>query len=261
MQLEAEKHAARKAKTTRMENESRINQPEQVIDEEWILARHKLDKLRIMLEDAKRSVKYLNDTAEQLSNSNRRVAEELQKSQDELSILNKFLPGAPHDELSKKQVGISRPDLTVLEVQTNQVDIVLNVGKLKAKSIKSSLDTLKNKISEMPDLVQKASESAEQTKYELENSENALRQSQELKAELFSRKVFAEEEAKLLQERIQQQQELLQSILDQTNEAQKQIEKQKTIMQMNEEMQSLKTMNFDKFTATIANLMNIKKKI
>ena len=260
-QLESEKNISRKAKTARMENEARLNQPEQVIDEDWILARHKLDKLRIMLEDAKRSVKFLNDTAEQLANSNKRVAEDLAKSQDELALLEKYLPGAPHDDLVNKRDGISRFDLTVLEAQVNSLDVVLTAKKLKTKSIKSSLDTIKNKLAELPDTVKKAGQEADQTKFELENSENELKQSQELKAELYSRKVFAEEEAKLLQERIIKQKELLESIQKQTEEAERRIEKQKTIMQMNEEMQSLKTMNFDKFTSTIANLMNIKKRI
>ena len=261
LQQEAEKHSSRKAQSLRMEHEARINQPEQVIDEEWILARHKLDKLRLMLEDAKRSVKYLNDTAEQLANSNRRVADDLARSQDELAYFSKFLPGANHDELKNKTDGVSRYDLTVLEAQTNSADILLNVGKMKTKSIKSSLDSLKNKLAELPELVKKATESAEQTKYELENSENTLKQSQELKAELYSRKVFAEEEEKLLKERIIQQQNELESIQRQTEEAKNQIEKQRAIMQMNEEMQNLKTMNFDKFTSTISNLMKMKKQL
>ena len=112
-----------------------------------------------------------------------------------------------------------------------------------------------------PELVKKANESAEQTKFELENSENTLLQSQELKAELYSRKVFAEEEEKLLKERILQQQNELESIQNHTEEAKNQIQKQKAIMQMNEEMQNLKTMNFDKFTSTISNLMKMKKQI
>lgn len=260
-QLEMEKHSSRKAKSMQLQHESRINQPEQVIDEEWILARHKLDKLRLMLEDAKRSVKYLNDTAEQLSNSNRRVAEDLQKSQDELMLLSKYLPGANHEELNKKSDGVSRFDLTVLETHTNSLDLILNVGKMKTKSIKSCLDSLKSKYTELLEIVKKSNENAEQTKFELENSENALAQSQELKAELYARKVFADEEVKLLKERLIEQQNHLESIQKQTEEAKAQIDKQKAIMKMNEEMQSLKAMNFDKFTSTISNVMNMKRKI
>ena len=60
-------------------------------------------------------------------------------------------------------------------------------------------------------------------------------------------------------ERIEQQKAELAAIHKDTEDARDQLQKQKTIMLLNEEMQHLKTMNFDKFTSTISNLMSIKK--
>lgn len=259
--LEKENRANRRATSLRQENEAKLNKPRQEIDDEWILARHRMDKLRIMLEDAKHSVKHLSDTADQLALSNRKATEELSATSDEMKIYQKFLPGSGHDELGKKTEGISRTDLTVLESQKELTEQVLSVGRMKTKAIKSTLEALRNKVAEVPNLVRKAEQEAEQTKIERENAESALTLSHQLRAELLSQKSFSEQELTLLRGRVEEQRQLLDDILKKTEEANNELEKQKTIIQMNEEMQNLKTMNFDRFTSTISNLMAIHNKM
>jgi hypothetical protein len=51
------------------EMDIRANRPRWAIHDDWVLGRHMMDKLRIMLDDAKRSVKFLTDTAEGLAGS------------------------------------------------------------------------------------------------------------------------------------------------------------------------------------------------
>jgi hypothetical protein len=46
-----------------------------------------------------------------------------------------------------------------------------------------------------------------------------------------------------------------------TDEAKEQLHRQKMIMRLNEEMQNLRTMNFDRFTSTITSLMDIRNRM
>jgi hypothetical protein len=256
-----ETRAIRRAESVRQETELRVNRPQQVIDDDWVLARHTMDKLRIMLEDAKRSVKFLNDTAEQLANSNRRVHDELGVAKDELARLRKFQPTATHCEPSKKTDGVSRGDLTVLEIHRDAEEVVLMTARIKTQALKSSLEKLRAKVNEMPELEKEHEEQLEQAKIERENAEKAYDQAVELRAELLARKLFAEQEAQLLQERVQKQVDILERIKLDTQEAHETLEKQKMAMRLNEEMQNLKTMNFDRFATTIANVMQLKSRM
>jgi chromosome segregation ATPase len=232
-----------------------------VIDDDWVLTRHTMDKLRIMLEDAKRSVKFLNETAEQLANSNRRVSEELTAANEELGRLRKYFPGAPHEDPSKKTDGVGQADYTTLEIQRDYGEIFLGSARTKAQSLKSSLDTMRSKISEMEDVAKEQERELEQAKIERENAEKAIEKAVELRGELQARKLFAEQEDALLAERTQQQMELLAQIKSATDEAKEQLHRQKMIMRLNDEMQNLRTMNFDRFTSTITSLMDIRSRM
>jgi DNA repair exonuclease SbcCD ATPase subunit len=258
---ELEARAVRRAESVRQETELRINRPQQQIDDDWVLARHTMDKLRIMLEDAKRSVKFLNDTAEQLANSNRRVHDEVGAAKDEIARLHKFLPSATHVEPSKKSEGVSRTDLTALEIHKDAGELVLTTARIKTQALKSSLETIRTKVAEMPEIEKEHEEQLEQAKIERENAEKAYDQAVELRAELLARKTFAEQEAWLVSERVQKQIEVLENMRQSAEDARKELEKQKMATKLNEEMQNLRTMNFERFTATIANLMDIKNRM
>ena len=257
-QKKKESVSVKKNESVRQATEVKASRAQVVIDDDWVIARHTMDKLRIMLEDAKRSIRFLTETAEQLSNSNKRVTEDISDASDELRVLAKYLPGAKHTD-QKKTDGVSRTDLTTMELQKEFNELKLNTGRMKTQAIKSSLDTLRAKMNEMPPVVKTHQQNLDQARIERENAENALRQAHELRAELLSRKQFAEQEEELLIERIEQQKAELAAIHKATEDARDQLQKQKTIMLLNEEMQHLKTMNFDKFTSTISNLMSIKK--
>lgn len=259
-QRERENRSIRKNESTKQETEVRARRTQQVIDDEWVLARHTMDKLRIMLEDAKRSVRFLNETAEQLSNSNKRVTEDLADATDELEELSKYLPNAPHTD-TKKGDGVSRTDLTVMEMQKDFGEVLLDTGRMKTQALKSSLESLRSKVAEMPALVKRQEQELEQTCIERENAENSLQQAHDLRAELLSRKTFAEQEEQLLMERIEKQRVELEKIKQETEDAKAELQKQKTTMLLNEELQNLKTMNFDRFTSTISNLMDIKSRM
>jgi chromosome segregation ATPase len=256
-----ETRAIRRAESVRQETEIRVNRPTLVIDDDWVLARHTMDKLRIMLEDAKRSVKFLNDTAEQLANSNRRVHDELGVTKDELARLRKFMPNATHVDPSKKNDGVSRGDLTSIEIHRDAGEMVLVVARIKTQALKSSLETLRTKVNEMPEAERESEEQLEQAKIERENAEKAYDQAVELRAELLARKLFAEQETQLLSERVDKQMATLEKIKRDTQEAHETLEKQKMAMRLNEELQNLKTMNFDRFAATVANVMALKNRM
>ena len=228
----------KKNESVRQATEVKANRAQVVIDDDWVIARHTMDKLRIMLEDAKRSIRFLTETAEQLSNSNKRVTEDISDASDELKVLAKYLPGAKHTD-QKMTDGVSRTDLTTMELQKEFNELKLNTGRMKTQAIKSSLDTLRAKMNEMPPVVKTHQQNLDQARIERENAENALRQAHELRAELLSRKQFAEQEEELLIERIEQQKAELAAIHKATEDARDQIQLQKTILLLNEEMQNL----------------------
>ena len=257
-QKKKEAASTKKNESVRQATEVKASRQKVVIDDDWVIARHTMDKLRIMLEDAKRSIRFLTETAEQLSNSNKRVTDDIAVASDELRVLAKYLPGAKHTE-QKKTDGVSRTDLTSMEIRKECDEVKLSTDRMKTQAVKSSLETLRTKMVEMPPVVKTHQQNVDQARIERENAENALRQAHELRAELLSRKQFAEQEEELLIQRIEQQKAELARIHEATENARTELQKQKTVMLLNEEMQHLKTMNFDKFTSTIANLMSIKR--
>jgi hypothetical protein len=78
---------------------------------------------------------------------------------------------------------------------------------------------------------------------------------------VLARRIFTEQEALLLAERVQKQMDVLEGIKRSAEEAQRELEKQRMAMKLNEEMQNLKTMNFERFKSTIANLMELKRRM
>lgn len=256
-----EERAAMRTKRVIDEQEKFLQQSPQVIDHDWVLAKHRMEKLKIIMEDAKRSIEFLKETAEKVNAGNKLTQDELAKMKAELKELNKYLPTASHDDGPKKGDGVSRGDLTVIEAQKDMHDVLLTIEKAKAKIIKSSLDKLKAKLQEMPAVLERYQDDLEQTKIERQNTEDTLNNAMQLRAELLSRIKFAEEEKALLIERIEQQKAELQRIENETEEENKKIEKQHTIMQMNEQMSKLKTMDFDRLTSTISDLIKIKQKL
>ena len=238
-----------------------VHQGEEEITHEWVLAKHKNEKLKIIMEDAKRSVAFLRETAEKINAGNKLTADELAKMKAELKDLAKYLPSAPHSDAPKKGDGVSRGDLTIIEAQKDMHDVLLTIERSKVKITKSTLDKLRTKLQEMPSVLEKYQDDLEQTKIERQNTEDTLIKTTQLRAELLSRIKFAEEEKSLLIERIEEQKKELQSIEEATQEEYRKIEKQQTIMQMNEQMTKLKTMDFDRLTSTISDLIQTKNKL
>jgi hypothetical protein len=256
-----EARAARHADLTRQETAMRANRPLQTIDDEWVLARHTMDKLRLMLEDARRSTKFLNDTADQLANSNRRVQEDVKTAEQELVELKRFTKIAATEDVMKKSDVAGRIDVSVAEMQRDFGEVLLNLARLKTQAVRGSLETLRAKAEELPELVQGHEEDAGQVRIEREIAENSVKKAQLLRAELLSRKVFAQEEEELLGRRLEEQHRVLEEVKGRTRGFVEELQRQKTIMLLNEEMQNLKTMNFDRFTSTIANVMSIRSRM
>ncbi|EAY04887.1 hypothetical protein TVAG_016590 [Trichomonas vaginalis G3] len=256
-----ELRAQRRTQTALEESGQMFEQPPPVIDHDWVMAKHKMEKLKIILEDAKRSNDYLKETAEKINAGNKLTQEELDKCKAELKDLAKYFPEAPHVDGPKKGDGVSRGDLTIIEAEKDMSDVLLTVAKAKQKITKSTLEKLKAKLAEMPNVLEKYQQDLEQTKIERENVENALLKATSLKAELTSRRQFAEEEKSLLIERIENQKKELERIEQETENVNKTIERQKTIMMLNEQLANLKNTDFDRLTSTLSNLINIKSRL
>lgn len=256
-----ELRAQRRTQIT-LEESGQLFEPQgMIIDHEWVMAKHKMEKLKIILEDAKRSNEYLKETAEKINAGNKLTQEELDKCKAELKGLAKYLPEAPHQDGPKKGEGVSRGDLTIVEAEKDISDVLLTVAKAKQKITKSTLEKLKAKLAEMPNVLEKYQQDLEQTKIERDNVENSLLKATQLKAELLSRKQFAEEEKSLLIERIEEQKKELERVQQEKENVEKVIERQKTIMMLNEQLVNLKNTDFDRLTSTLSNLINIKSRL
>ena len=238
-----------------------LNKKPEEITHEWVMAKHKHEKLKIIMEDAKRSVQFLKETAEKINAGNKLTQEELAKMRAELKDLAKYLPTAPHSDAPKKGDGVSRGDLTTIEAQKDMHDVLLTIERSKVKITKSTLDKLRAKLAEMPDVLEKYKDDLEQTKIERQNTEDTLTKALQLRAELLSRITFAQQEKELLIQRIEEQKQELQKIEQAIDDENKKIEKQQTIMKMNEQMTKLKTMDFDRLTSTISDLIQTKSKL
>ena len=254
---EREKQASKRSQAIQQElNAHDIQQPV-TINDEWVLARHSTHKLHIMLEDAKRSIRYLRETAEQLATSNKKTSEELTAANEEIQKLNKYFPNSPHSDLSKKTPGTSRSDLTVLQTEKDVTEIMLSISRKKTMATKGTLESLQAKLSEVTSNYEKSVDELEEIKIERENIEKELQKSISQRGELISRQEFSIEQGKLLDLRITEQKEILESIKQKVLAAQNEIERQENAIQLNEEMAKLKSMNFDRYTSTLS---NIKKK-
>jgi transcriptional regulator of heat shock response len=176
--------------------------------DDWLLAHHKMDKLRVMLDDAKRSVKFLTDAAEGLAGSNRSVTRERSSAEETLEQLRKFLPGAPHVAPSKKTDHVSRAELTPLEIHSDTAVPILLSARIKTQALKTTADMLSVRVTELPAIIT----DHKQARNERENAEKAFDKAAELRSEFMARRTFAEQEAQLLEERVQQHEEAMQDI-------------------------------------------------
>jgi hypothetical protein len=194
------------------ETDLRANRPRQAIDDDWVFARHTMENLRIMLGDPKLSVNFLTDPADGLAGSNRRVTGEQSSAEETLERLRKFLPGAPHVAPSKKTDGFSRADLTSLEIQSHTAAVILLSLRIKTQALKTAAETLSARAAELAAIITDHEQSPEQASIERENADKAFDKAAELRAEFISRRRFAEQEAKLLEERVQQREDGVQDI-------------------------------------------------
>ena len=258
---EREKLAEKRSQAVQQELKAHDINKAVIINDEWILARHSTHKLHIMLEDAKRSIRYLRETAEQLATSNKKTSEELAATNEEIQKLNKFYPNSPHSDITKKTPGVSRSDLTVLHIEKDMSETLLAISRKKTVAAKGTLESLQAKLNEVSENLEKSIDDLEQTKIERENIEKELQKSMAQRGELVSRQEFSIEQGKLLDERISEQKEILESIKQKVLEASNEIERQENAIQLNEEMAKLKSMNFDRYTSTLENVIKYQKRV
>lgn len=223
---EKEEKARKKFQNVASDYDEVIVKPRQIIDEEWIMAKHKHQKLKIIMEDARRSMNYLKETAEKINAGSKLTLEELNKCKLELKDIGKYLPDAQHIDGPKKGDGVSRSDLTILEAKKDMNEVLLNVVRTKTKVTKSMHEKLKLKVDELTCALEETSNEFEQTKIERVNAEESLLKANEQRSDLLSRLTFVKEEKKLLIERLEQQKKLLKEIESQTEAINERISQQ-----------------------------------
>jgi hypothetical protein len=137
--------------------------------------------------------------------------------------LRKFLPGAAHVAPSKKTDRVLRAELTPLEVHSDTAAAILLSAGIKTQSLKTAADTLSARVAELPTIITDHEQSPEQARIERENAEKAFDKAPELRPEFIARRTFAEQEAQLLDERVQQQEEAMQDIKPTADQAREEL--------------------------------------
>lgn len=256
-----EKQAQKRMQSLKDELNAHVGNISVVIDDEWVLARHSTHKLHLMLEDAKRSIKFLRETAEQLATNNKKTEDELNVSKEELKTLSKYFPDSDHTDISKKTPGVSRSDLTILQAEKDYNEIILGNARKKTMALKGTLESLNGKIDELSANLEKSEDEIEQTRIERENIEKEIERILNLHGELVSRKEFVIEQGKLLDQRIEEQKKILEDMKARTTSTSEEIERQKNAIQLNEEMNKLKSMNIGRYTSTLENLIKYQNRV
>jgi len=257
---EASERAKKRALGSK-ENESALIIQNVDISQDWIMAKHKMEKMRIIGEDVKRSIDFLKEKAEKLFENNKRTSEDINRASNELKLLSKYLPNCNHEESPKTGNGVSRSDLTVIEAQKDMLDVLVSKARIKNKITKSTLEKLRSKIAEMPSILSKVASDLSQSKIERENAEESLLRACQQQAELRARLEFTINQKDILKSRIEGFKEELLRVQNGISLGNQKIEQQNTVIKMNDELKSLKTLNFDRFTSTVSNLLNYKNKL
>ena len=257
--------AAERAERLRKKSQAEIDvvcaRPVETVNDDWLLAQQTNTKLTVMLADAQRSIKFLSDKASELAQGNKETLDELSKRKEELIDNEKFLPNGRGSKPKAKGEGISRYDLTEQEYQSDVSDVVLRVAKNKTKGLKIRYDAYRKNTKEMIETINKFEDKLTDTNIQRENAEAQLHQALELRADLLSQKTFAEAELESLKQRESNQTASIQTITNEIESMEKELERQKTIIKLTEEIGALKTMDFQRFATTVSSVIETNKQL
>ena len=152
------------------------------------------------------------------------------------------------------------------ELTKDQIDIDADKARIEAlnakiKTQKGRLKPLKNKLEELPPKIQSEQKKLESLQAKNQQVEQDLATIQTKRSELMSEKMFGEDQYTTMLERVDEQSKRLAEITKRTEIAEETLRKQMIIMKLNDEMNNLKTMDFNRFTSVVSNLLTIQKEI
>lgn len=255
---EEEKIAQMNLNSAKQDIEVRAKAPKvQVIDDEWIEAKRDLEYNTIMLNDANRSLNMINDECKRIENLNREYVENIRKLREELIILARYTP----DEGISDNGPSARSDLTKQQIDAEMGRVKIEALKAKIKNEQKKLKPIQTKLEEIPPMIEKAQKKLDELMDKRNQVEQDLVEAQQRRAKLLSEKLFGETELSAMEDRIEIQRARLKKIETDTQIANETLRKQEMIMRLNDEMNSLKNMDFNRFSSTITNLLMIKKEI
>ena len=228
----------------------------QAIDDEWCEAKRSLDLNQILLNEENQALTRLNEEAKKIENSNRDAVEESRKLREELIILNRYMPNSDTGNGAS-----TRSELTKEQIEIDCGKSRIDALNAKIKTEKGRLKPLAGKLEELPPKIQSEKKKLDALHKKREQVEEDLNKIQTKRSELLSEKQFGEDQYQAMLERVDQQSKRLQEIEKRTAIAQETIKKQMIIMKMNDEMNNLKTMDFNRFTSVVSNLLSIQEEI
>ena len=225
------------------------------VDDEWCEAKKNLELNQILLQDHNESLTRLNNEAKRIEDNNRNLVEESRKLREELIILNRYLPendtsnASTRAELSKQQT----------EIDTGKIRIEQLNAKIKTE--KGRLKPLTSKLEELPPKIESEKKKLESLQKKRQQVEEDLLKVHTRRSELLSEKQFGEDQYATMLVRIDEQTKRLAEIEKRTAEAEETLKKQLVLMKLNDEMNNLKTMDFNRFTSIISNVLAIEKEV
>lgn len=254
---EEDKMANMNYNSSKQDIDVRLKAPKvQVIDDDWIEAKKQLDLNQFLLNETNTALSRINEEAKKIEIQNRGIVEDSRKLREELIILNRYMPNSDTGNGSG-----SRGDLTKDQIEIDADKARIEVLNAKIKTEKGRLKPLKNKLEELPPKIQSEQKKLESLQAKNTQVEEELTAIQTKRSELISEKQFGEDQYTTMLERVDEQSKRLAEITKRTQIAEETLKKQMIIMKLNDEMNNLKTMDFNRFTSVVSNLLTIQKEI
>ena len=226
-----------------------------VVDDDWCDAKRNMELNQIILAEQNQSLTRLNEEAKKIETSNRELVEESRKVREELIILNRYMPDSDSTQANTR-AELSREQL---EVSTGKVRIEQLNAKIKTE--KGRLKPLTSKLEELPPKIESEKKKLESLRKKRQQVEEDLLKVQTRRSELLSEKQFGEDQYATMLVRIDEQSKRLAEIEKRTAAAQETLKKQLVIMKLNDEMNNLKTMDFNRFTSIVSNVLAIQEEV
>jgi len=251
---EAEQLSLMNFNSAKQDIEVRFSQPKaQIIDENWLNSKKDLDYNELLLREANVALQFLNQEANSIETRNRESVENLRKLREEHIILNRYIPG--ENGTNGKN---SRSELTLEQIENDLSKTRIFVLQKKLDIEKERLKPLMKEQEKIPNLLEKAKRKLIETNDLMISIDQDLSLTQSTLAQLLSEKQFGENQRDLLRKRLDIQKAHLRDIQSISEESKRLLQKQEKIMKLNSEMKTLKTMDFDRFTSTVSNLISIQ---